>query len=78
MAKRKLTLIFIILILFLIAMAIYSAIVFQETTTETMKWQTVYFRITNETKVFGIGIFLSILVYTILRNRISKTRQNAK
>ena len=73
MTKRKLTLIFLILILILILLAIYSGIEFQKITTESMEWQSARFRITDKTKIFGIGILLSILGYIILRKKISKT-----
>ncbi len=73
MTKRKLTFIFIILILLLIFFAIYSGIEFQKITTETMEWQSAKFKITDKTKIFGIGILLSILGYIILRKKISKT-----
>jgi uncharacterized membrane protein YjdF len=75
MTKRKLTFIFIILILLLIFLAIYSGIEFQKITTETMEWQSAKFKITDKTKIFGIGILLSILGYIILRKKISKTHR---
>ncbi len=78
MTKRKLTLIFVILILLLIFLTVYSGIEFQKITTETMEWQSARFRITDKTKIFGIGILLSILGYIILRKKISKMHRRQK
>jgi hypothetical protein len=71
MTKRKLTFIFLILILILFFLTIYSGIEFHKSTTETMEWQSAKFRITDKTKIFGIGILLSIIGYITLRKRIN-------
>ncbi|GHC65486.1 hypothetical protein [Ulvibacter litoralis] len=73
MTKHKLTLIFLILILILTFLAIYSAIEFQKSTTETIEWQSAKFMLTAKTKLFGISILLSILGYIFLRKKINKT-----
>ncbi len=78
MTKRKLTLIFVILILLLIFLTVYSGIEFQKITTETLEWQSARLRITDKTKIFGIGILLSILGYIILRKKISKMHRRQK
>jgi hypothetical protein len=71
MTKRKLNLIFLILILILISMAIYSGIEFGKSTTDTMEWQSAKFRITTKTKIFGIGVILSILSFIILGKKVT-------
>ena len=73
MTKLKLNFIFVILILVLISMAIYCGIEIQKTTTATMEWQSISFRITNKTKVFVVGAMFSIIGYIFLRKQISKT-----
>lgn len=77
MTKKRLNLFFLTLLLILIFSFIYSGIEYQESVTETMKWQSGKYSLTDNTILIGMGIIVSIIIYLILRTRFATSGDQA-
>ncbi len=69
MTKTYFNLIFIILIITLIFLLVYSSWNYSETVTETMVWKSGKFEITNKTKLIGIILVMIFPAYFILKRK---------
>jgi hypothetical protein len=69
MKKAYFNLIFLMLIIVLISLFVYSGLEITETRTETMAWKSGKFILTDLAKVIGILLVLSLLVYFFLKKK---------
>jgi hypothetical protein len=70
MKKTYFNLLFIVLIITLLVLFLYSGLNYSERVTETMMWKSGKFKITNNTKFIGIILVLCLPTYFILKKKI--------
>ena len=73
MKKAYFNLIFLILIIILFLLFIYSGIEITESKTETMEWKGGRFILTDFTKVIGILLILTLPIYVFFKKRYYST-----
>ncbi|MBG7612359.1 hypothetical protein IU405_08875 [Polaribacter sp. BAL334] len=76
MKKAYFNLIFLILIIILFLLFIYSGIEITESKTETMEWKGGRFILTDLTKVIGILLILTLPIYVFLKRGIIQLLHN--
>ena len=73
MKKSRLNLIFLIVILILIILFVYSGLNYYDNikSNNEMIWIGAKFKMTDKSKLIGIGLLLSVTAYIIIRKRIN-------
>ena len=69
MKKQYFNLIFLISVIVLISLFVYSVLEITETRTETMAWKSGKFSLTNLTKIIGILLILALPIYFFLKKK---------